>query len=171
MAMLPSVFNAADHEPMGDFTPIPEAEYLAQIIESEMKKCGPNAKDPNGMYLKLTFSIIHEKYKGRKLFTNLNLKNKNPQAEEIAGKELRSICDAVGAGQVQDSTVLHGKPMKINVVIKPKTEKYPASNEIKGYKRADGAAPTTPGQAPATNPFGDGGEPDTESDDPQFETD
>ena len=167
MAMLPSVFNAAEHEPMGDFTPIPADEYLAQIIESAMTKCKSTAKDPNGQYLKLTFSIIHEKYKGRKLFVNLNLINKNSTAVEIASKELRSISDAVGVQSITDTTVLHGKPMKIKVAIKEATGTYPASNEIKGYARADGTTAPAPGDAPASNPFGDDGE----EADPPFEAD
>jgi len=32
-----SGYDANDYEPAGDYTPIPEADYLAVIIDSEMK--------------------------------------------------------------------------------------------------------------------------------------
>lgn len=154
MVMLPKVFNTGEHEPLGDFTPIAPGDYLAHITKTEIKSCGPNAKDPNGKYLSIRFDILDQKAKGRVIFANLNLINKNPQAVEIANKELRSICDAVGiVGAVSDTSVLHGKPLLLKLSIKEATERYPANNVIKGYGKANGTAASSSG--PAGNPFED----------------
>ena len=141
---LPSAFNSNEHEDMNDFSIIPAAEYIAQVMKSEMCDCKSTAKAPNGKYLKLTFKIIAGKFKDRLLWTQLNLVNKNQQAVEIANKELATICKAVGLVSISDSQELHGKPMKIKVSVKPAVANYPEKNEIKYYSKSDGTAPAAP---------------------------
>lgn len=152
MAELPSAFNLSKHEDMNDFSTIPATEYMAQVSKSEMCNCKETAKDPNGKYLKLTFKIITGKYKDRLLWTQLNLVNKNPQAVEIASKELATICKAVGLVSITDSQELHGKPMKIKVGIKEATANYPEKNEIKYYSKAEGGVSETAAPAETENP-------------------
>ncbi len=40
-------FNAEEHEPLGDFEPIPADDYTASIVESQVK----SAKNGQGTYL------------------------------------------------------------------------------------------------------------------------
>lgn len=131
MAMLPSVFNTDDHDAMSGFEPIEAGVYLAEIVKTQLK----DTKDKTGKYLSVQFKILDdEKYKGRFVFTNLNLVNKNPQAVEIAQRELKSICEAVGfEGELEDSEDLHDTPLGIKVTIKEATSKWPAGNEVKRY--------------------------------------
>jgi hypothetical protein len=123
-------FNAAEVEPMGEYTPIPAGDYVAVITASEEKQ----TKDYTGSFVKMDFEVIDGEFKGRKEFTRLNLNNKNPQAVDIARRELSSICHATGVLSPRDSSELHNKPMIIKVAIKPATAEFSAANEIKGYK-------------------------------------
>ena len=131
MAQLPSVFNTEDHEASSGFEPIDAGVYLAEIVKTQVK----DTKDKTGKYISVQFKVIdNEKYAGRFIFTNLNIVNKNPQAVEIANRELKSICLAVGFdGELEDTEDLHNIPLGIKVTIKPASGKWPASNEVKRY--------------------------------------
>lgn len=129
---------------------IPAGWYNVQIDQSELKP----TKDGSGAYLELRLAVLDGQYVGRKVFARLNLKNNNQQAVEIAYKDLSAICHAVGVMQVQDSSQLHGKPMKIKVSVRAATGEYEASNEVKAYKNINenvggpGAMPAAGGGAP-----------------------
>lgn len=147
MAKLPSQFNHEEHEKIGDFTPIPRGEYLAQVVESEIKmtkKAKESGKPADGQFISLKFKIIQGESEGRILFTNLNIINPNQQAVEIANRELATICEAMGLGPIDETEELHGIPVVIRVEVSPETASQPARNEIKGYKSADGFVPEQP---------------------------
>jgi hypothetical protein len=138
-------FNPNEHEEEKSFDPIPAAQYVAMITDSEMRQ----TKAMDGEYLKLTFEVIDGPYKGRLIWTNLNLRNKNPKAVEIANRNLASICRSVHhLTPLDDSQALHNKPLKIKVTIREAQNGYDASNEIKGYSPAADAPPQVAG-APA----------------------
>ena len=141
-------FNATEVEPMGDYTPVPAGDYLAVISASEEKP----TKDFTGSYVQMTFEVIEGDFKGRKIFNRLNLQNKNPQAVDIARRELSSICHASGVLSPRDSSELHNRPMIIKVVVKPAEGQYSASNEIKGYKSTT-AKTAEPVQATVKKPW------------------
>ena len=128
----------------GEVEIIPAGEYPAIITESDYVP----TKGGTGMILKLTWTILDGEYKGRKVFENLNLENKNPQAEQIAKASFNSILFACGIQSVQDSSQLHGKPVLIKVKVKPETAEYSAKNEVKKHSPMSGAAPTGNGATP-----------------------
>lgn len=143
MAFLGHTFDPNSVQPADDFTPLPSGEYLAVIIDSEML---PNSKN-TGTFLKLTFKIIDGPMQGRLVWARLNLENPNPKAVEIAQRELSAICHAVGHLQaLTDSEKLHNRPMVIRVeYVKADGVKVTRdSNEVKAYKRIEGAAPASP---------------------------
>jgi len=140
MARLPSAFNASESEKLGDFTPIDAGVYPAQIVKSEMKP----TQSGDGAYLQLEFEVLEGQFVGRKLWARLNLTNKNPVTVEIAQKTLATICECLEVEILEDSEQLHGKPMLINVIVKPAQAQYAAQNDIKGYSKYDGAAPVNP---------------------------
>ena len=142
MANLGQTFNADQHEPLGSFEPIPAGEYIAAIVSSEFKI----TRDGAGRYLELKYEIIDGQYKGRNLWSRLNLENANPKAVEIAQRELGTICRAVSRIHISDSVELHNIPLKIKVAISPPRGDYGPSNEIKGYEATGGPAPVQ--QAP-----------------------
>ena len=135
-----SGFNPSNFEEDQSYDPIPKGTYIATITESEMRQ----TRAMDGEYLKLTFEITEGPHARRLLWTNLNLRNKNPKAVEIANKNLASICRSVHhLAPIQDSEQLHNKPMKIKVDIRAAQNGYDASNEIKGYAPSTTSAPTT----------------------------
>lgn len=142
-------FDANTIQPDTSFDPIPAGWYNAIIDESEMKP----TRDGSGAYLALRFNIIEGQYAGRKVFTRLNLRNQNPVAQDIAQKQLSSICHAVNVLQLQDSSQLHALPMQIRVkVTNDPTGQYEPSNEISGYKAVgagNGQGVAAPLAAPA----------------------
>ena len=142
-------FDARTVEPMSDFEPIPAGKYVAVITASEMKP----TKSGNGAYLGLTFHIIEGEYKGRPLWTHLNLDNPNPLTVKIARSELSAICRAVGVMQPMDSCELHNLP--VVVTVRQKTEADgEVRNEIKGYAKRETAGGAKPAQnANATPPW------------------
>ena len=144
MAQLPG-FNpqaaAAAGEAGGDdFTPLPDGWYNASVMKSEIKQT--NAGD--GTMLKLEFVLDGSDgpgFKGRKVWTNLNLINKSAKAVAIANRDRAALCAAVGLPpDIGDSEQLHYKPLQIHVKVKPASGQYKAGNEVKGY-RALGAQP------------------------------
>tara|TARA_R100001530_G_scaffold36149_1_gene28133 strand:+ start:5648 stop:6181 length:534 start_codon:yes stop_codon:yes gene_type:complete len=148
-------FNPNEHEEEKSFDPIPAAQYVAMITDSDKRDTRDetlfmfNGEKVRAWYLKLTFEIIDGPYKGRLVWTNLNLVNKNPKAVEIANRNLASICRSVHhLTPLDDSQALHNKPLKIKVTIREAQNGYDASNEIKGYSPAADAPPQVAG-APA----------------------
>lgn len=145
---------------------IPAGWYNAAIDASEMKP----TRDGLGAYLELAFKVLDGQYAGRKVFTRLNLRNQNAQAQEIAMKDLSAIAHATGVLQVADSTQLHNIPIKIKVKVRPADGQYEAGNEISAYRNindqtvgnaapAAAAAPAfgaPPAPAPMAPPAGTG---------------
>jgi hypothetical protein len=128
MANLGETFDPATVE-AGEFDILPEGEYFAVIVESEMKP----TKAGTGEILKLTYQIVDGAQEGRKFWENLNIRNPNEIAQRIALQSLKKICEATGAGAITDSEELHGKPLFVKLVIK-KQEGYSDKNEVKGYR-------------------------------------
>jgi hypothetical protein len=125
-------FDATKVEPDAGFDTVPVGWYNAAIDESELKP----TKDGSGTYLQLRFNILDGQYRGRKLFSRLNIRNASTEAQEIALRQLSAIGHAVGVLHIQDSQQLHGIAMKVKVKIRPASAdgQYEAQNEIIVYK-------------------------------------
>lgn len=124
---------------------LPAGEYLAVIEKSDYV----STKAGTGMILRLTYQIIDGPLKGRKLFENLNLENPSTQAQQIAIRTLNSIGVATGVMEIEDSSLLHNIPMKINVKVKDDAV-YGKGNLIKDHLPAkDTAVAATPATAQA----------------------
>jgi len=137
-------FNAAAVEPSsGDFTPVPAGWYPVQITESEMKQ----TKACDGHYLEMVAKVINGDAMNRQFYIRLNLDNKNEVAVRIANEQLSAICHAVNVLQCETSEQLHGIPFDLKVVIKAAADGYEASNEVKGFRALEGAAPAAGGPA------------------------
>lgn len=135
-----------------DFAPIPSGEYLAQIVESDMMP----TKNNDGEYLELTYAITDGDYKGRKVWARLNLRNKNETAQRIGNEEFAAVRAATGVANPRDSQELHYKPHVIRVELIPAgtTDKKGYTNtrdknEVKAWKKAEGATASAPAPAPA----------------------
>lgn len=128
-------FDANSVNPATDFEPLPAGKYLAIITDSEMKQ----TKSGSGNYLELTFQVIDGPFKGRMLWSRLNLDNPNAQAVQIAQGELSAICRAVGVMQPKDSIELHNLPLLVTVKCKKRDDTGDVVNEIRGYAKKETA--------------------------------
>lgn len=148
-------FDAGQFSPAVALEPVPAGWYVCYMAASEMK---PNSAN-TGAYLEMEFVILSPaQFAGRKLFDRLNLQNPNPTAVEIACRTLSAICHAVGVIQVEDSSILHNRPLQVKVNLKPASvgadgKSYEANNEVKGYKAIEHAAPAPQPQFAAPPPF------------------
>ena len=141
-------FNAGSVEPMTEYEPIPAAKYLAVIVKSEMKP----TKNGKGRLLELEFEVIEGEFKGRKVWTRLNLENPNALTVKIARSELSSICRAIGVMAPTDSVELHNVPVVISVAQKTGSDGV-LRNVIKGYAKRDLGADRPVQAASATPPW------------------
>jgi hypothetical protein len=134
MAKLGGLFNAAEVEPSAPMELVPAGKYTVQIVQSEMKDTSTG-----GQYLWLEHSIVGGPFENRRLWNNLNLVNRNPQAVQIAERDLSAICHAIGVTLVEDSEQLHYKPLIATVKVRPAGRdkqgiERTAQNEIGGYE-------------------------------------
>jgi hypothetical protein len=160
------VFDPAQYEGTEDLVPIPPGWQSAQIVEVSRKEALNNS---SSTYMLAVFEIIEGEHKGRKIFQNVTLTNRNQQAVEIGQRLLTDICNALKIGPLKNLEVLQYKPMKVRIGIKrDKDGVFPDRNQItqvRAYdfvpKRGAGTAPlpqpvsfgsatTSPPSAPAT---------------------
>lgn len=146
-------FNAAEVAPAVAADPLPAGDYVAMIVDSDMKM----TKKGDGQYLDLAFQICDGPFNGRYVWAKLNVENQSEIAQRIGQAELSAICHAVGVMQPRNSEDLHNRPLVIRVKYVPEKGNYSAKNEIKGYKRLDGApqavaAPAQAAQVSAAQP-------------------
>lgn len=139
-------FNAQTVAPNSAFEPLPAGWYNVKITDSEMKP----TKAGDGSFLALTMEVLDGQHAGRKVFTNLNLDNKNPVAVKIAYEQLSALCHVTGVIQCNESQQLHGIPFQAKLSVRPAGE-YDASNEVKGFRDQYGRDPKDiiAGNAPA----------------------
>jgi hypothetical protein len=124
---------------------LPAGWYTAQVTESEIVEL----KSGNGQALKLTFEVLQDSYRGRKVWLRLNVRHTNQKAESIAQQQLRELCDSIGLARFRDTTELHNKPVQIKVKIrKDETGQYEDQNDATGFKPAAGGAAPMAAAAP-----------------------
>ena len=139
-------FNARNVAPELPRDPIPAGVYLAHITESDVVA----TKTAGGQMLKLTHEVLDGPCKGRKFWSNINIKNSSAEAERIGQAQLSALCHATGVLDLGDSSMLHMIPVRVRVSIRPAGPDRSgvprdAQNEVKGYEAA-GAAPKAPAQ-------------------------
>jgi hypothetical protein len=139
-------FDATQVDPNKAFEPLPPGKYPVQIINSEKRL----TKNGDGSYIRLELEVIEGEHRGRKLWDNLNLENKNQQAVDIAFRTLSAICHAVGILQPKDTDQLHFRAMTATVKVRPAQGQYDAQNEVKGYEPLAGGTITR--HPPQTQP-------------------
>ncbi len=116
---------------------LPAGWYTAQVTESEIVPL----KSGLGQALKLTFEVLSDGYRNRKVWARLNIQHRgSPEAERIANEQLRELCESVGIVRMNDTVELHNKPVQIKVKIrKDDSGQYEDQNEVTGYKSVGGS--------------------------------
>jgi len=128
-------FDANTVDPNVGFDPIPAGKYNAVIVDSEMKA----TKTGDGKYLELTFEVLDGEFKGRKVWSRLNINNPNEKAQKIAQAELRHICEAINVMVIQETSQLHNRPLEITVKCKERKDTSEITNEVRVYAPKDAA--------------------------------
>ena len=97
------------------FEALPRGDYTAMITDSVLK----DTKSGLGQYIALTIEIIDGSYSGRKIWDNLNVKNPNPTAENIAKAGLTRYFQSCGQDLEKgvDTTALYNIPFKLTLGI------------------------------------------------------
>lgn len=140
-------YNAEEYQPMENYEALPAGDYRAIATSSEMRPTKAGA----GAYLQIAWEVIDGEYKGRKLWSRLNLQNPSPKAVEIAQRELSSICRAAGVLRPRDSAELHNIPVLLKVGTEKRSDTGELQNRIKGYA-AIASAPAAQKPAVTTSP-------------------
>lgn len=148
MAFLGQEINVNDL-PKGDnnFDPIPAGWYSATIAGAEVKP----TKAGTGRYISVRFDITGPTHQGRVMFTNLNIQNPSPKAEEIGLQQLGSVLLAIGIAKIKDSDQLIGGNLQIKVTVKDDPQYGRPGNEVKAYRAIAGSMPPAP-RPTATQP-------------------
>lgn len=131
-------------EGLGSFEPLPPGWYSATITGADL--C--NTKAGTGQYIKLRFDITGPTHQGRVVFANLNIRNRNAQAETIGRQQFGDLLRSIGLESASDTDQLIGGQIDIKVSIRPGDGQYEAQNEVKGYRAIAGAPPVAAVAAP-----------------------
>lgn len=140
-------YDAEQHKPMEEYDAIPAGDYRAIATDSEMKA----TKQGDGMYLQIVWELLDEPFKGRKLWSRLNLENKNTTTVDIAKRELSSICRACGILRPRDTAELHNKPLMLKVGVELRKDTGEQTNRIKNYSPIGAMQQPAPPPAAATS--------------------
>jgi hypothetical protein len=142
MAELGINFDATTVDPSAGFPVYPPGDYICHAVKSDMVDTKPKFPETvsTGKMLVIEWDILEGEFAGNKLWTRLNLVNKNPQAVTIAQGDLSAVCHATGQMHVSNSEQLHFKPISLKVVVKPAGNDKQgvwreAQNEIKGFDK------------------------------------
>ena len=106
---------------------LPAGEYSVKV-----KSCEPKAtKKGDGKYLKLAYEVTGPTHIGRIIFSNLNIQNPNPKAEEIGRRELGDLLRAINLQSLEDTDQLIGGNCMVKISVSPATEFYDEGNDVK----------------------------------------
>jgi len=136
-------FDVNDLPQSTSFEPLPAGWYPVEITSVELK----DTKAGTGKYMSVGYKVTGESHNGRMVFGNINLRNPNPKAEEIARQQLGDLMRAVGISKLSDTDQLIGCACQIKLAVR-KDEQYGDSNDVKAHKAYGPAAPTTTPQRP-----------------------
>ena len=135
-----------------DFSPLPDGWYAVTISEADLKQ----TKAGNGQYIKMRLDVTGPSHQGRVVFSNINIRNPNPKAEEIGNQQLGELLRAIGLPKIEDTDQLIGRSLSVKLVTRS-SEQYGDQNEVKAYKAVGGSsaapAPTTTAPAKAAPPW------------------
>lgn len=127
-----------------DRQPLPEGEYLVNVMDSDYKP----TKKGDGHYVAIQFEVTEGPHEGRYLWSNYNIDNPNPQAQEIGEQQFAKLCLAtLGKPSCGDTDDLLGKRCLVGVGFE---KNDPSRNRVKYANPVSaGAAATAPAASPA----------------------
>ncbi len=142
------------NENRSEFAVLKAGWYHMEIIAGDVKTA-----TSGGTYVDFTFRVAEGESVNRQLHGRFNIVNSSQEAARIGKQQLIQLADAVGIIDPCDTDPFVGKHVMVNVTVRPAEGQYNESNDIKGYRKFDGApissapsapAPSAPAAAPST---------------------
>ena len=130
-------FQPTDKDRVADhFDPIPAGWYQFRVENAEIK----NRDGKESLSLKL--KILGPSHGGRVIFANFNLKHPSEDAVRIARQQLAKLCEIAGKTALVSEKELIGVVAEAKVGVRPASGNYDASNDVKAYRKIEGAMPS-----------------------------
>lgn len=108
-----------------DRQPLPDGEYNVVINDADYKQ----TKNGNGYYVSVEFEVYEGEHSSRRVWSNYNLVNPNPQAQEIGEQQFAKLClAALGKLSCSDTDELIGKTVTVGVGLE---KNDPTRNRVK----------------------------------------
>jgi hypothetical protein len=124
-------FDSNSVEPQQDYEVLPPGKYPVVCENAEVK----TTKKGDGHYLEVCVQIVDGQYRGRKLWSRMNIDNPSEVAQRIGLSQLAGLCKAVGIAVLSDEKDLLGKSCIANVKVKDE------QNEIRSWSASGGVDP------------------------------
>ena len=144
-------FDATQVEPRADYSAMPAGVYPVVLEKTE----GKNTKSGQGWYVAFTFVIVDGKFKGRKLWDNVNFCNPNEDCVKMAHKTLGEMCRAMGVKKVErDTDELVGLTCLARVKVKEdrnEIAEYLSYDQWAAKQGEQAKAPAGPAMTPPQN--------------------
>ena len=113
----------------GDFQPLPPGWYQVSIEKAELK----TTKAGTGKYVKLMMTVLGPTGSNRKVFTNINIVNPNPTAQQIGRREMGALQMAIGKPRATDTAELIGGVLDVKLAIETNSAGG-GDNVVKAYR-------------------------------------
>lgn len=133
----------ADKQP-SSFDPIPAGWYTCQIESAEYQTNMEKAA------VKLKLRVLGPSHGNRVIFARFNVKNPNQETVRIARQQLFQLTTALGMTGFDNPAELNNRVVDCKVTVKPANGDFDASNDVKSYRKAEGAHAAPSAMAPAT---------------------
>lgn len=149
MAFLGKTYSAENLPEVEDFKPLPDGWYQVSIKNADLK----DTRAGTGQYIAVEFVVTGADYAGRTVFSNINILNPNPTAQEIGLRDLNALRLASGLNSLSDTDQLIGADLEIKLATQKGSNGYSDSNVVRGYRAITASgmptAPAKPSKAPA----------------------
>lgn len=120
---------------------LPLGKHPVTITATALKP----TQDNTGGYIELTLTAFDGPSKGLSAIDRLNMHNKNPQAVEIANKQLAAYCAVTNTPAFQNTEELHNKPFVVEMGPQKNNAQY---TEVIGIYDMSGNKPGAAGAGP-----------------------
>jgi hypothetical protein len=139
--------NVNDMPQESTFAPLPAGWYQASIKAVELKTSNAGTST----YMNIQYSILGPTHQGRAVFGMCGVTNNDPEKESTSRYFMGQLMRAAGLQKLTDTDQLIGANLEIKLTVRPKTEEYDASNNVKEYRSMSGSVMPKVASTPESN--------------------
>jgi hypothetical protein len=144
----PEPFRPEDEEGNTGWENVPAGEYVAQVIEAQVRP--PRTNDGYG--LNLVWKILEGDCEGRQIWQWITFQHSSQMAQGIGRKMIKDACTAFDISEhLENAEPLLFKPARIRVGIEPGQDGLDR-NKVKRILPLAAEKPTTTKEEPETKP-------------------